>query len=57
MSAILSVLAVNTLVSFKLKNDPKLRGIAVKGEISDISVSLSGVMYFTLCDESASLDA
>lgn len=55
MSAILSVLAVNTLVSFKLKNDPKLRGIAVKGEISDISVSLSGVMYFTLCDESASL--
>ncbi len=45
-------------MQFKLKNDPKLKGIAVKGEISDISASYgSGHIYFTLTDGSASLKA
>lgn len=51
MSSILTVSAVNTYLSFKIKNDPKLKGIAVKGEISDLSVNYSsGHIYFSLSD-------
>ena len=51
MSTILTVSSVNTYVAFKLKNDPKLKGVAVKGEISDISANYSsGHIYFTLTD-------
>lgn len=58
MSTILTVSSVNTYVSFKLKNDPKLKGIAVKGEISDISANYSsGHIYFTLTDGTSSLKA
>lgn len=58
LNSILTVSAVNTYVSFKLKNDPKLKGIAVSGEISDISInSLSGHIYFTLTDGKANIKA
>ena len=51
MNSILSVSAINTYISFKLKNDSKLKGIAVSGEISDLSIShVSGHLYFTLTD-------
>lgn len=51
MNSILSVSAINTYISFKLKNDSKLKGIAVSGEISDLSAShVSGHLYFTLTD-------
>lgn len=51
MNQILSVSALNTYISFKLKNDSKLKGIAVSGEISDLSAShVSGHLYFTLTD-------
>ncbi len=58
MSSILSVSALNTYISFKLKNDPKLKGIAVKGEISDISINhTSGHIFFTLTDGSSNIRA
>ena len=58
MSTILTVSSVNTYVAFKLKNDPKLKGVAVKGEISDISANYSsGHIYFTLTDGKSSLKA
>lgn len=58
MNSILTVSAVNTYLSFKLKNDPKIKGIAVSGEISDISFNrMSGHIYFTLTDQKASLKA
>ena len=58
MNSILSVSAINTYISFKLKNDSKLKGIAVSGEISDLSIShVSGHLYFTLTDGKSSLRA
>ncbi|MCD7732642.1 MAG: exodeoxyribonuclease VII large subunit [Oscillospiraceae bacterium] len=58
MNSILSVSALNTYISFKLKNDPKLKGIAVKGEISDISINYtSGHIFFTLTDGSSNIRA
>lgn len=58
MSSILSVSQINTYISLKLKNDPKLRGVAVKGEISNLSInSRSGHIYFSLCDESSVIRA
>ena len=58
MNSILSVSAINTYISFKLKNDSKLKGIAVSGEISDLSIShVSGHLYFTLTDGKSSLMA
>ncbi len=58
MNAILTVSQINTYVSFKLKNDPKLRGIAVKGEISDLSEnSRSGHLYFSICDSECTIRA
>lgn len=58
MSSILSVSAINSYVAFKLKNDPKLKGVAVKGEISDLNLNYSsGHIYFSLTDGKASLKA
>lgn len=58
MSSILTVSQINTYISFKIKNDPKLKGIAVKGEISNLSVNQkSGHIYFTLKDERSSIKA
>lgn len=58
MSSILTVSQVNTYISFKLKNDPKLHGIAIKGEISNLSVNQrSGHMFFSLRDQGAVIKA
>lgn len=58
MNAILSVSQINTYISLKLKNDPKLRGIAIKGEISNLSVSSrAGHIYFSLRDRDAVIRA
>ncbi len=58
MSSILTVSQINTYLSFKIKNDPKLKGVAVKGEISNLSVNQkSGHIYFTLKDISSSIKA
>lgn len=50
MNSILTVSEISTYISFKLKNDPKLKGIAISGEISDVSVSTAGHFYFSLSD-------
>ncbi len=58
MSSILTVSQINMYLSFKIKNDPKLKGVAVKGEISNLSVNQkSGHIYFTLKDISSSIKA
>ncbi|MBQ8623494.1 MAG: exodeoxyribonuclease VII large subunit [Oscillospiraceae bacterium] len=58
MSSILTVSQINTYLSFKIKNDPKLKGVAIKGEISNLSVNQkSGHIYFTLKDASSALKA
>lgn len=49
--SILSVSGLNNYISFKLKNDIKLKGIMVEGEISNYTCHYkSGHMYFTLKD-------
>ncbi len=58
MSSILTVSQINTYISLKIKNDPKLKGVAIKGEISNLSVNQkSGHIYFTLKDTSSSIKA
>ncbi len=58
MSSILTVSQVNTYISFKIKNDPKLKGVAIQGEISNLSVNQkSGHIYFTLKDVSSAIKA
>lgn len=58
MSSILTVSQINKYISFKLKNDPKLKGIAIKGEISGfVRNSKSGHCYFSLKDESSLIKA
>lgn len=52
MSSVLTVSQLNRYVGFKIKSDVKLHGIAVKGEISNLSVNYkSGHMYFSLRDD------
>ncbi|WP_124099110.1 exodeoxyribonuclease VII large subunit [Ruminococcus sp. Marseille-P6503] len=54
MSSILSVSQLNKYVQFKIKSDLKLRGITVKGEVSNFSLHYkSGHAYFSLKDESS----
>lgn len=51
MSSILTVSQLNRYISFKLKDDIKLRGILVKGEISGFTNHYkTGHFYFTLKD-------
>ncbi len=54
MSSILSVSQLNKYVQFKIRSDLKLKGIAVKGEISNFTLHYkSGHAYFSLKDESS----
>lgn len=54
MSSILSVSQLNKYVQFKIRSDLKLKGIAVKGEISNFSLHYkSGHAYFSLKDENS----
>lgn len=56
MSSLLTVSQLNRYVGFKLKQDIKLRGIAVTGEISNLAAHYrSGHIYFTLKDETSAL--
>ncbi len=58
MNSILTVSQINTYISLKIKNDPKLKGVAIKGEISNLSVNQkSGHIYFTLKDASSAIKA
>ncbi len=58
MSSILTVSQINRYISFKLKEDKKLSGILVKGEISNFTNhTRTGHLYFTLKDNEASIKA
>lgn len=53
----LSVTQLNKYLGYNLSRDAKLKGVAVKGEISDFSFSYSGHAYFSVKDEQAALRA
>lgn len=54
--SILTVSQLNRLLNFKIKSDPKLCGVAVKGEISNFIIhAKTGHAYFTVKDSDASI--
>lgn len=58
MSSILTVSQINRYISFKLKEDKKLHGILVNGEISNFTNhTRTGHLYFTLKDNETSIKA
>lgn len=58
MSSVLTVSQLNKYVAFKIKSDLKLKGIVVKGEISNFTIHYkSGHAYFTVKDEASSVKA
>ena len=54
---ILSVSQINRYISFKLKEDKKLRGVMIRGEISNFTAHRSGHFYFTLKDNESAIKA
>ncbi len=58
MSSIMTVSQINRYVSFKLKEDRKLQGVLVSGEISNFTNhARTGHLYFTLKDSESSIKA
>ena len=58
MSCILTVSQINRYISFKIKEDKKLYGILVSGEISNFTNhARTGHLYFTLKDNESSIKA
>lgn len=58
MSSIMTVTQLNRYMSFKIKEDDKLRGVLIKGEISGfVNHQRSGHFYFTLKDRESSVKA
>ena len=58
MSSILTVTQLNNILSAKIKTEPKFRGLAIKGEISNLSVSAqAGHVYFYLRDRECGIKA
>ena len=58
MASVLSVSQLNKYVSFKLSSDVKLKGVGVKGEISNFTDHYSsGHLYFTLKDNASQVRA
>lgn len=58
MSSILTVSQINRYISFKFKEDKKLYGILVSGEISNFTNhARTGHLYFTLKDNETSIKA
>ena len=54
---ILSVSQINRYISFKLKEDKKLCGVMIRGEISNFTAHRSGHFYFTLKDNESAIKA
>ena len=52
---VLSISQLNEYIKSRMDADPNLRGVAVRGEISNYKLYPSGHHYFTLKDESAAL--
>ena len=53
----LTVSQINAYINRKLKLDPNIKNIYVKGELSNINIYRSGHVYFTLKDEGAQISA
>ena len=56
-SEYLTVSQINSYINKKLKFDPKLKNIYIKGEISNFKTYPSGHSYFTLKDETSQIPA
>lgn len=54
---VLSVSQLNKYISFKIKEDRKLQGVMIKGEISNFTAHRSGHFYFTLKDGESTVKA
>ena len=54
---ILSVSQINRYLAFKLKEDKKLSGVMIKGEISNFTAHRSGHLYFSLKDKESAIKA
>lgn len=54
---VLTVTQLNRYISLKIKDDAKLRGILLKGEISNFTAHRSGHFYFTLKDGESAVKA
>lgn len=54
---ILSVSQINRYISFKFKEDNKLSGVMIRGEISNFTAHRSGHFYFTMKDAESSIKA
>ncbi len=54
---ILSVSQINKYLAFKFKEDKKLTGVMIKGEISNFTAHRSGHLYFTLNDKESAIKA
>ena len=54
---ILSVSQINRYISFKMKEDKKLSGVMIRGEISNFTAHRSGHFYFTLKDNESAIKA
>lgn len=52
-----TVSQINKYINRKLKTDPQLKNIYIKGEISNYKDSFSGHSYFTLKDETSEISA
>lgn len=58
MSSVLTVSQLNNYIGSMIKSDVKLRGIAVKGELSNVSVHYkTGIMFFSLKDDDSLVSA
>lgn len=54
---VLTVTQLNRYIAFKIKEDVKLKGVILKGEISNFVAHRSGHFYFTLKDGDSSVKA
>lgn len=54
---VLTVSQLNKYISFKFKEDAKLKGVIIKGEISNFTAHRSGHFYFTLKDDESAVRA
>jgi exodeoxyribonuclease VII large subunit len=58
MSSVLTVTALNRYISFKMKEDKNLKGILIRGEISNFTNhARTGHLYFTLKDGESAIKA
>ncbi len=53
--SVFSITEVTTFIKLHLENEPILRGLSIKGEVSNATRSAAGHVYFTLRDSNAQI--